>query len=152
MILYVQLAIHGELAVVTVPAQIPGARQFHFAQRAENASRAQFAVVRLTATGARDGALIGGRLGELQQLAEGGCAGLMQGGAEGHFHRLQIQSSRLLAFGEDAAEQRGYFVLDLGLDRRRRFFSSGVSVSSTGRAWQIFSFTSNRSPLSWRKR
>jgi len=36
----------------------------------------QFAVVCLTAAWAGDGALVGGRLGELQQLTEGRCAGL----------------------------------------------------------------------------
>jgi hypothetical protein len=73
----------------------------------------------------------------------------MQGGTEGHLHRLQIQVAGLLAFGEDAAQQRGYFARDLGLDRRGRFFSSGVNVSSTGRNAQIFSLTSTTSPLSF---
>lgn len=36
----IQLAIHGKLAIVTGRAQIPGARQFHFAQNGENAPRA----------------------------------------------------------------------------------------------------------------
>ncbi|MCZ2077744.1 MAG: hypothetical protein LC130_22410 [Bryobacterales bacterium] len=57
----------------------------------------------------------------------------MQGSTEGHFHHLQIQGAGLLALGEDAAQQRGYFARDLGVDRRGRFFSSGVNVSSTGR-------------------
>jgi hypothetical protein len=98
------LAIDGELAVVTAWAQIPGAGQFHFTQNRENTPRAQFAVVRLTAAGAGDGALVGSRLGEPQQLTEGRCAGLMQGGAEGHLHRLQIQVAGLLALGEDTAQ------------------------------------------------
>ena len=98
---------------------------------------------------AGDGAKIGGRLGELQQLTEGCCAGLMQGGTEGHLHRLQIQVAGLLALGEDTAQQRGYFACNLGVDRRGRFFSSGVSVSSTGRNAQIFSLTSTTSPLSF---
>jgi len=56
----------------------------------------------------------------LQQVTQGRCAGLMQGGT-------------LMALGEDAAEQRAYFARDLGVDRRGRFFTSGVSVPSTGR-------------------
>jgi hypothetical protein len=143
------LAIHGKLAVVTARAQLPGARQFHFTQSGENAPRAQFAVVRLTATWAGDGALIGGRLGELQPLTECRCAGLRQGGTEAHLHRLQIQVAGPLALGEDTAQQRGYFACDLGVDRRGRFFSSGVNVSSTGRNAQIFSLTSTTSPLSF---
>ena len=135
--------------MVTERTQIPGARQFHFTQSGENAPRAQFAVVRLTAAGAGDGALIGGRLGEPQQLTESCCAGLMEGGTEGHLHRLQIQLAALLTLGEDTAQQRAYFARDLGVDRRRRFFSSGDNVSSTGRNAQIFSLTSTTSPLSF---
>ena len=134
--------------MVTERAQIPGARQFHFSQSGENVPRAQFAVVRLTAACTGDGALIGGRLGEPQQLTEGRCAGLMQGGTEGHLHRLQIQVAGLLALGEDTAQQRAHFARDLGVDRRGRFFSSGAIVSSTGRNAQIFSLTSTTSPLS----
>jgi hypothetical protein len=73
----------------------------------------------------------------------------MQGGTEGHLHRLQIQVASLLALGEDTAQQRGYFARDLGMDRRGLFFSSGVNVSSTGRNAQIFSLTSTTSPLSF---
>ena len=91
---------------------------------------------------ARDRALVGGRLGELQQLSERRRAGLMEDGAEAHLHRLQIHAPRLLPLGEDAAQQRGYFPRDLRLDRCGRFFSCGVSVSSTGRNAQIFSLTS----------
>ena len=135
--------------MVTARAQIPGARQFHFTQSGKNAPRAQFTVVCLTATWAGDGALLGGRLGELQQLTEGRCAGLMQGRTEGQFHRLQIQAAGLPALGEDAAQQRGYFARDLGVDCRGRFFSSDVNVSSTGRNAQIFSLTSTTSVLSF---
>ena len=66
MVCNVQLAIHGELAVVTARAQIPGAGQFHFTQSGENAPRAQFTEVRLTAAWAGNGALLGGRRGDLQ--------------------------------------------------------------------------------------
>jgi hypothetical protein len=52
---------------------------------------------------AGDGALVDGRLGELPQLTEGRCAGLMQGGTEGHLQRLQIQLASLPALGEDRA-------------------------------------------------
>lgn len=144
MVFDVQLAINGKLAIVTARAQIPGARQFHFAQSGENAPRAQFAVVRLTAAWTGDGALTGAGLGELQQLTEGRCAGLMQGGTEGHLHCLQVQATGLLTLGEDTAQQCGYFACDLALDRFRRFFSSAVGVASTGRARQIFSLISTK--------
>jgi hypothetical protein len=73
----------------------------------------------------------------------------MQGGTEGHLHRLQIQVAGLLALGEDTVQQSGYFARDLGLDRLGRFFPSDVSVSSTGRNAQIFSLTSTTSPLTF---
>ena len=130
-------------------AKIPGACQFHFTQSGENASRAQFAVARLTTAWAGNDALIGEGLGELQQPTEGCRASLMQGGTEGHLYCLQIQVAGLLAFGKDTAHQCGYFARDLGVDGLGRFFSSGVSVSSTGRNAQIFSLTSTTSPLSF---
>jgi hypothetical protein len=77
---------------------------------------------------------------------------MMQSSAQSHFHRLQIRLAGLLALGEDARQQRGYFARDFVLDRLGRFFSSGVSVSSTGRARQIFSLISNRLRLKSRKR
>jgi hypothetical protein len=82
---------------------------------------------------ARDDALFSGRLGELQQLSERRRSGLMQGGAEAHLHCFQIQAAGLLPLGKDTAQQRGYFARDLGMDRFGLFFSSDVSVSSTGR-------------------
>jgi hypothetical protein len=142
----------GKLALVAIWTQIPGARDFHLAQGGQDAPRAQFAVTCLLAAGARNGALLLGRFGEPQQLAEGGGTGLVQGGTQSHFHRFQIRPASLLALGEDACQQRGYFARDLALDRLGRFFSSGVSVSSSGRALQIFSLTSSRSRLSSRNR
>src|SRR5207248_5965670 len=144
----VELAVNGALAVVTVRTQIPGARQFHLAQCREKASRAQFAIACLMAARARDRAPAGGRLGELQQLSERRRPSLMQGGAEPHLHRLQIYAARLLPLGEDVAQQRGYFARDLRMDRFGRFFSAGVSVSSTCRKAQILSLTSTISAQS----
>jgi len=98
---------------------------------------------------ARDGALFDGRLGELQQPTESRCPRLMQGGAEGRFHCLQIHAARLFSLGENPAQQGGYFARDLRMDRFRRFFSSGVSVSSTGRKAQIRSLTATISAQSF---
>jgi len=63
---HVQLAIHWELAVVTVRAQIPGPRQCDRAQGSEYGARAEFAIARLLATCTGYGALVGYRLGKLQ--------------------------------------------------------------------------------------
>lgn len=45
--------------------------------------------------------------------------------------------------GKQDAQQLRYFARDFLLDGVRRFFFCGERVCSTGRAWQIFSFTSN---------
>jgi hypothetical protein len=132
--------------------QIPGAPDFYLAESGQDTPRAPFTVTRVLAAGTWNRALFRGGLGEPQQLAEGGCAGPMQGGAQSHFHRLQIRLASLFMLGEDARQQRGYFARDLVLDRLGRFFSSAVSVSSTGRARQIFSLTSSKSRLNSRNR
>ena len=77
-----------------------------------------------------------------EQLAERRRPRLVHGGAKGSLHRFQIRTPATTPLGKDKSEQRAYFPRDLCLDRLGRFFSSGVSVSSTGREAQIFSLTS----------
>ena len=137
---------------MTVRTEIPGAQQFHLAQGSQKRSGAQFAVTCLVAAGTSYGTLMGSRLGKLQQLSESRRTGPMHRGAERHPDCFQIQGAALLSLGKDAAQQRGYFARDLLLDRRGRFLSWDVSVSSTGRAQQIFSLTSSSSRFSCRKR
>jgi hypothetical protein len=129
----IELAVDGKLAVMTLRTEIPGPVQFHFSQNSENAPHAQFPVVCLMTTRARDEALIRSRFGKLQQLSQGCGSGLMQGGTKRHLHCLQIHAAGLSALGKDTTQQRSYFARDLGLDRVGRFFSSVVSVSSMGR-------------------
>ena len=81
------------------------------------------------------------RDGAFEQSRQGDCSRPMDTGAQRSLYRFQVDAAGLPAFGEDAAHQRRYFARDLGLDRLRRFFSSGVSVSATGRNVQIFSLT-----------
>jgi hypothetical protein len=79
----------------------------------------------------------------------------MQGGTQGHLHRLQIGSARLVAFGKDKVQQAAYFPRDLLMDRSSRFFSPALQcagASSTGRNRQTFSLMATRSALSPRKR
>ena len=144
----VQFGVDGKPAFVAVRAQIPGAGQFRLSQGGQDVPRAQFAVMGLLATGARDGTLFGRGLGELQPLTQRRGSRPMKGSAEGHFDRLQIGSASVFPLGKDTAQQCGYFARDLGLDRLGRFFSSGVSVSSTGRRAQICSLISMSSPQS----
>lgn len=68
--------------------------------------------------------------------------GLAHGRTQGHLGRLQIEAARLAALLEDDAQELVYFARDLLANRFRRFFPSGASVSSTGRAWHICVFTS----------
>ena len=140
-VLNVQFGDRRETGLVTVRTQILGPRQFHLAHGSEYGPGAQLAVVGLMAARAREVRWSGAGARELQQFIQGCCAGLMQGGAQGHLDRFQIRSPVFRA-----RRRRGpaavYFARDFGMDRFRRFFSSGVNVSSTGRSAQIFSLTS----------
>ena len=77
---------------------------------------------------------------------------MVHGGTHGHLDGLQIETARLAALLKDHAEQLIYLLRDFLADRFGRFFSSGVRVSSIGRARQIRSLISSKSWLSCRKR
>ena len=96
--------------------------------------------------------LLGVRRWQGKQLRQGRCPGAVQGAPDGHLHRLQVPTTRLVPSLEDHLQQLAYLLGDFLLDRGRRFFSSGVRVSSTGRSPQIFALTSTSCWLSWRKR
>jgi len=72
----------------------------------------------------------------------------MHGSPHGHLDRFQVESAGLALVLKDQTEQRAYLPFDFLPDLFRRFFSSGVSVSSTGLVRQIFSFTSIKVRLS----
>ena len=98
----------------------------------------------MVTTSARNVALAGRRGRELQKFGQRGCPGLMHGRAHGHLHGFQIPTPRRAAGVEDDAQQLVYFTGDFLLDDFDRFFScADCLVSSTGRNWQISSFTSN---------
>ena len=71
----------------------------------------------------------------------------MHGCAQRGFSRFQVEPAFLAPALKQNLEDAIYFALDFEVDRLRSFFSCGVNVSSTGRALQIFSFTSNSSRL-----
>ena len=81
----------------------------------------------------------------MQQFGQRGGPRLMHGRAHSHLDGFQIQTPRLAATVEDDAQQLVYFARDFLPDGFGRFFSSGERVSATGRARQIFSFTSSNS-------
>jgi len=110
--------------------------------------RAQFLKVGLVAARARNAPLLSRRNGELQQRAERRGASVMHGGAHRHLDGLQIETARLAALLEDDPQELVYFADDFLTDRFRRFFSSGVRVSSRGRKRQTRSLTSTSSRLS----
>jgi hypothetical protein len=87
-----------------------------------------------------------------QQLAHRGRSGLMHRSPHCHLDRFEVETASLAAVLKDDAEQPAYFVFDFPLNRFRRFFSWAVNASSTGLAWQIFSFTSSRLWLRSRNR
>ena len=69
----------------------------------------------------------------------------MHGRTHSQFDGFQVETSRFATTGEDDAQQLLYFARDFLADGFRRFFSSGESVSATGRTRQIRSFTSSNS-------
>src|SRR5579863_5743466 len=85
---------------------------------------------------------------EFQQSSQGGRPGLMHDGAHKHLDGFKIETPRLTASAEDDVQQLVYFARDFLANSRRRFFSCGVSLSSTGRRAQMFSLISTISPQS----
>ena len=129
---------------MAVRAQVVGPRGLHLTDCREDHLGAQLPVMRLAAASARNLPLVGSRDGELQQLVQRGCPGLMHGRAHGQLQSFHIPTPRLAAGVENDAQQLVYFARDFSLDRGGRFFSWVVDkVASTGRNAQICSFTSN---------
>ncbi len=112
--------------------------------------RAQLAVVSLSATGTSLRTALGGRGGEAQEFGQSSGSGPMHRRAHRHLHRLQVEPSALALGAENHRQELLYFACDRLLDRFRRFFSAAFNSSSpsTGRNWQIFSFTSTKLALS----
>jgi hypothetical protein len=79
--------------------------------------------MRPLSTRARQMALLRGWRFILQQLAESGCADLLQGGSQGAFQRLQIGPTTLSTLRKDSAQQLVYFAHHFLMDCSSRFFS-----------------------------
>src|ERR1700690_460503 len=109
----------------------------------------------LPSTRTRQLAPLRGRRFILQQLAQGGCADLVQGGSQDAFYRLQIGATTLPALGKNPAQQLVYFARHFLMDCSSRFFSWSVQpprCCSTGRSAQILSFRSTKSsPSCWKR-
>ena len=100
--------------------------------------------MRLMAAGARNGALVGGRHGKLQQLGERGSPRPDAWPSATPSPPLPDPRSRLATLAEDDAQQLVYFARDFRLDRLGRFFSwADRWDSSTGRNWQTRSLISS---------
>lgn len=79
----------------------------------------------------------------LQQLRQGGCPGMMHGGADCCLDTFQIESAVRFVIAENNAEQLLYFAGDFLPDDLRRFFScADGAASATGRIAQICALTS----------
>ena len=140
--LYVQSCIGRTLPVMAVRTQIPGAQQLHLSQCGLHAPRTHLPVPGLVTAGTRHLALIrAGRIA-LQQLAQRECSRPVHGSPRCHLNGLQIESARLALLLNHKPEQGVHFSFEFLPDRLGRFFSCGVSVSSTGLARQIFSLVS----------
>ena len=99
----------------------------------------------LLAAGTGDLAVV--RNGHAQESLYGYGPGTMHRVAHQHLDGFQFDASCLVPSAKDNLEKAIYFLSDFALDALRRFFSCGVSVASTGRAWQICSFTCTKERL-----
>lgn len=130
-ILDVQFRIGGALASVTVRTPIVGTGDLRRAQGGQHGFGTQRVVVGSLAARTSHGALFVDRRGELEQLAQGGGAGAVQGGTHGHLRGLQIEAPGLAPILENHPQELVYFPRDLLPDRFPRFFSWSVSDSSS---------------------
>jgi hypothetical protein len=146
----IQFDIGGKLAAVTVRAQVVGRGDGGLAYRGQHWFGAQFQIAGGVATRASKAPLLGRWDRELQQLAERRGSGVMHGGTHRHRNGLQIETARPAALQEDHTQELVYLVRDFLTDRFGRFFPSGESVSSTGRARQICTFTLRKARLNSR--
>src|SRR5262249_43563579 len=106
---------------------------------------------RLPTTGA--GHCAGFCHGHIQESSQSLGADLLHRPADQRLDGFQIESAAGAPASEHNRDHAAYFLADLLLDRVRRFFSSGVRGSSTGRNWQIFSLTAmNERLTSWYSR
>jgi hypothetical protein len=73
----------------------------------------------------------------------------MQGRAHGRLQRLQVKPSGQALIAEDHLQKALYFLRDFMMDCIRCFFSARERFpsSSTGRRWQMASFTSTSCAL-----
>src|SRR5438552_5919256 len=151
----VQFDIHRKLAEVTLGAQVVGASHAHRTDDRQDGFGADFLVLGVVATSARQLTLIRRWGFELQQLVQGGGARLVESRSQGRLYRFQIGPAVLAALGKDTAEQLVYLPRHLLMDRSSRFFSCSVQpprCCSTGRSRQILSLRATRSwPSFWKR-
>ena len=142
----VQFGVSGKLPNMAAGAEIVGTDYRHRSDNGKNRFGALFLVLSLVAARTGKGSLRVRRR-ELQELGQSGRGGAVHGCAHRGLSRFQVEPAFLAPALKQNLKGAIYFALDFEVDRLRSFFSCGVKLSSTGRARQIFSFTSNRLPL-----
>ncbi len=148
-VLDIQLDIGWKRTLMAMRTQIPGTLHPRQAHHGEHRPGAEFLVGSLMSTGARQLTPIRPGSLESQQFTQGAGPGLVKSRSQSRLQCFQIRATGVPAFGEDAAQQCCYLPRDLDLDGAGRFFSSAVSVSSTGRRQQTCPLTSTSSSLSF---
>ena len=134
--------------MVAVRTEIIGTFEGYRPEHGENLLTPVFVEARFSAASAGSQLRMGNR--HAQQLLQGACPGTVHGTAHQPLNGFQIYLAGLAPIGENHLEQPVHFLTDFLLDDFRRFFSCGVSDSSTGRARQICSFTDTKARFhSW---
>jgi len=145
---HVQFPIQRAVALMAVRAEVITSPEANLAQRGHNLFDAS--AVALCRVSTPTGYLLRFRGRHREQMLQSGRAGAVHRGAHQHLYCFQIHFAAVPAAGEDHLKQAAHLPFRFPLNRFGRFFSRGVSVSSTGRKRQICSLTSTSSWLSRR--
>src|ERR1700730_6542020 len=113
---------------MAVRTQEVGAHYLHCSQDREDGFGTQAPVEGRVAAGAGAGSRLGGGRGMRPQFIQQRRTRLVEGGADRHLHRLQVQATGAVTLAKDEPQPRFYFTGDFLLDGFRRFFSCGVRL------------------------
>jgi hypothetical protein len=100
-VFHVQFHIGRELSLMALRTEVIRTQYPRRAYHGEYWPGAQFLVLRMMSTRTWQATLIRGRDFVLQQFAQGGCSGLVEGGSQCALHGFQIGSAAVAALRED---------------------------------------------------
>src|ERR1017187_1978468 len=146
----IQFPIHGELTSMATRAQVVRPLDGCGTKRRQHLRGSQLYVVCLLATDTPQPSVVHRGRAVMQQLAEGGGTGAVQGRTDGHLNGFQIDATAVAPLDKDSVQEGAYLTRDLLMDCSTRFFPCAVQSAesgSTGRKRQICSLRAISSAL-----